>query len=142
MGNMVPSDDEEERRRRRREREDEEEREAERKREAELHGISKPSEEGVDNRFRDLVNRAEMMIDQVNTLYNIFASGAERLPPIEKRKQLDQVIVSLKAINKPTLGALFRFNSVINRYNANYERWDKLMKSLETGRMKRPGPGR
>ena len=134
---------------RRREREDEQEAVISKHR----HGVAErtgapiaPGEipTGAD-KFEDLVERAGPMIDQLNNLYNMFFAGAERLPPIERRKQLDQIINTLTLMPKPTSNQRFRFATVQNQYITFRDKWDKQMRDLEAGKKRRavgpPGKG-
>ncbi len=123
--------------RRRRDRELEREQEEEEEKEHQLNeSSSKPVGPSTD-RFEELIKRAEPMIEQLNNLYNMFISGAERLPPTERRKQLDQVMLSLQHVSKPTLSAQFRYNAVRYKYTSHSERWDKILRNLEKGSLKR-----
>jgi hypothetical protein len=90
-----------------------------------------------------LLRTAEPLIEQVNTLYRQFIGGAESLPPNERRKQLEKIMESLQQIPKPTATSKFRVASLNTRYLTYKDRWDRLMKDLEAGRIKRTvGPKR
>lgn len=91
----------------------------------------------------DNFERAEALIEQLNNLYNQYVAGVERLPPNERRKQLDQTMASLATVHKPTAAYLYRYNNLQSRYIAYRDRWDKLLKDLESGKIKRiTGPMR
>ena len=64
----------------------------------------------------ELMNRAEIMIEQIQNLHNMYVAGLERLPPITQRKQLDDVVAKIMAAQKPTPALLFR----VNQFNAKY----------------------
>ena len=101
--------------------------------------ISGASSEKVD----ELLLRADPIIDQVHGLYNQYLAGVESRPPIERRKQLDQLMASLLLMHKPTAGLQFRFQTVQSKYATYRDRWDRLMADLESGKLKRVGkPGR
>lgn len=85
----------------------------------------------------ELLDRAEPMIQQVNSLYNMFMSGAEKLPPTERRKQLDQLMHQLQLMHKSSAGLQFRYRSVYEQYTTFRDRWDKLMRDLESGKIRR-----
>lgn len=127
--------------RRRREREDEEEEQASsldrtkdrtHRPSSGIHSSSVPQE-----KFNELMGRAEPMIEQLNHLYQMYALGTEKLPPLERRKQLDQLMTSLQLMAKPTPATQFRFNSLQSQYHSYVDRWEKLMKDLESGKLKR-----
>ncbi len=102
-------------------------------------GIKKKlgSIEGGTEKVNELVQRAEPLIEQINNLYNQFISGAEKLPPTERRKQLEQTMVQLQYISKPTPAILFRCNTLEAHYLTYRDKWDKLMRDLEAGKIKR-----
>ena len=57
------------------------------------HGqVGKPGSAGTftSEKLDELVARAEPMIDQLGNLYNMFASGAERAAPTERRLRFTQ----------------------------------------------------
>src|SRR4051794_29085650 len=117
---------------RRREREQEREEEDERERLAKLEGVkpgkaSTGSPGSPDDKLSDLISRADGMIEQVNNLYNMFAAGVERLAPVERRKQLEQVMLSAQMISKPTQAALFKYSNILSKYQTHKDRWDKLL---------------
>ena len=85
----------------------------------------------------ELMTRAEPMIDQLDHLYMMFSSGAEKIPPNEKRKILDQTMATLQAMGKSTPSLSFRYNSLHSRYISYRDRWDKMLKDLEDGKLKR-----
>ncbi|MCM0604956.1 MAG: hypothetical protein KA715_02595 [Xanthomonadaceae bacterium] len=98
---------------------------------------SGPPKAVSSEKYEDQLERAEPMIQQLNNLYNQFISGAERQPPIERRKQLDQLMVGLQLASKPTPAVNFRFQTLWTQYKTNADRWDKLMLDLESGKIKR-----
>lgn len=125
---------EDESRKRRREREDEQEREdAKKNNEVRI-------EEGTE-KLDELIQRVDPLISQLNNLYNMFMSGAENVIPMERRKQLDQLMVSLQMMSKPTAGSLFKYAAILSKYTTHKERWDKMLKDLEDGKIKRNRPG-
>ena len=135
---MARNDDEDERRKRRREREDELEKESQSsKGKVSKPGAPKISESSADLSFEDLVIKVNTQIDQVSALYNMFFSGAETLPPIERRAQLEATMQVLQSTPKPTPASNFRFNTALSRFNTYRDRWDKQLKGLEAGKIKR-----
>ncbi len=83
------------------------------------------------------LQQIDPLIDQVNSLYNQYIAGIERLPPIERRKILEQMMDAATAMAKTTPSARFRFSGIQARYISHRDRWDKLMKDLEAGKIKR-----
>jgi hypothetical protein len=128
--------------RRQREREEEKERE-------EREELAKPTQSkigsvsGGSEKLIELMERAEPMIEQLTHLYNMYIAGAEQQPPLERRKQLDQIMNTIFLMSKPTPSLQFRSATMLNHYNTNRERWDRMLKDLESGKIKRTaGPKR
>jgi hypothetical protein len=123
---------------RRREREDEED-ELRAKRDQGKKGAQPSTAQKPESseQAEDLVTRAETLIEQINNLYQMFFAGVERLPPIEKRKQLEQVMQSLARAGKSSAANQFRISSIQSRFTSYLERWDKLLRDLESGKKRR-----
>lgn len=85
----------------------------------------------------DLMRRAEPLMEQVNSLYNQYAAGTEQRPPIERRKNLDQLMVSIQMMNKPTQAQQFRANNLLANFNLHKQRWERLLKGIESGEIRR-----
>jgi hypothetical protein len=137
-----------------REREDEEEREREEALQAELlkkrlqsGGRSKGDAAGdlareaslqtsgsSTEKLIELLDRVEPLMEQVNILYSQYFTGVERLPPVERRKQLDQIMNSLALISKPTQVLQFRFKSVQSRFQSFCDQWERKLRDLESGK--------
>ncbi len=94
----------------------------------------KAREDHIEKLVR-IFERVEPMMEQLNTLYNQYKVGLERIPPIERRKQLDELMGQLIYMQKPTAAYLYRYNTLYHRYNTYKERWDKLVKDVESGKI-------
>jgi hypothetical protein len=89
------------------------------------------------------LQRAEPLIEQLNSLYNQYVVGVDLRPPLERRKQLDQLMMSMQMLSKPTPAYQFRYNTLNASYLTHRERWDRMLKDLESGKIKRTtGPKR
>ena len=84
-----------------------------------------------------LIEQATPLIEQLNNLYNQFFAGAEKVPPTERRKQLDQTMASIMLSSKPTPQMQFRCQTLNQSYISARDRWDRMMKDLESGKLKR-----
>jgi hypothetical protein len=100
-------------------------------------GLAGPSSAPVSAQFSDLVREIPTVIEQLNHLYSQFISGVVNLPPREVRGRLDQMMVLLTNMAKPTPASRFHFQSVQSSYVTHCERWDKMMRGLESGKVKR-----
>lgn len=107
-------------------------------------GPMKSAESGSgppEDKILEWMDLATPMIEQLNNLYNQYFSGVERVPPTERRKQLDQLMFSIQNTSKPTTGLQFRSGTLVQQYNTAKDRWDRMLRDLESGKIKRPGPG-
>lgn len=137
-------------RRRQREQEDEEERQQlELRKNPGAAGAGRPGTQpgrtgdAATDKLLELFQRAEPLIEQLNNLYNQFLAGVEQRPPLERRKQLDQTMATLQMMNKPTPAYQFRYTTLNASYITHRDRWERLCKDLESGKLKRAaGPKR
>jgi len=88
-------------------------------------------------KFEELAHRAEPLIEQVNNLYQMYATGLEPRPPMEQRKMLDQLVTTMATMGKPTPAQQFRFSNLQQKYTAYKDRWERLLKDIESGKIKR-----
>ena len=91
----------------------------------------------------ELLRRAQPLIEQINSLYTMFMTGVERLPPLEKRKQLDMMMTQLQSTPKPNQTYGFKAGSVHTHYTTMRDRWDRIVRDVESGKIKRTvGPNK
>lgn len=141
---MVPRDDDDPWRRQR-DREDEEELPSLAKKRAlnQPAGVPADGKAVSDEKLLQLLEQVPKVIEQVNNLYQQFFSGVERVPPTERRKQLDQMALSIQMSPKVNAGLQFKANTIYQSYQSAKDRWDRMMKDLESGKLKRTtGPNR
>jgi hypothetical protein len=131
------SEDEDKLRKRLREREDEQEARERAEKAKNRDGGVVSNKEAIGEKVDELLLRADPLIEQLNNLYNIYISGTERNPPNERRKHLDQIMATLQNISKPSAGLLYRYTSLASKYQTYKNRWDKVLKDLEDGKIKR-----
>ena len=98
-----------------------------------------PSETPAPNAsaLTHLVQRGENLLEQIQSLYNMYVAGQERTLPIPQRKQLDDLAAQIAVAAKPSVADRFRasqFNSKMTTYK---DKWDRLAKDLEAGRVVR-----
>jgi hypothetical protein len=80
------------------------------------------------------LEKVQSMIDQVDHLYGMYFSGVDKLPPIQVRSVLEQLMVSLQNQQKSTPAQKFKYSNLVSRFQAYRDRWDKKLKDLEKGR--------
>ncbi len=103
-----------------------------------LHEAHIASQSGATEKLLELMDRVEPLMEQVHQLYSQFFNGVERLPPLERRKQLEQVMNTISMMAKPTQALRFRFRTVQTRFTSFCEQWDRKIRDLESGKLVRP----
>lgn len=134
---MARNNDENSFNRRRREREQKESRELSIPEASSDSNLDLNDLSDIPDHFLHLLQQAESLIDQINNLYQMYAVGVERLPPLEKEKVLDRTFLNAQSMPKPTPATRFRFSSLQGRYTSFKERWAKLIKDIDSGKIKR-----
>src|ERR1041385_9174302 len=100
-------------------------------------GILPSNDKLVIEQLTELYDRAERLVEQVNALYTQYFAGIESKPPDQRRQQLEQLINALQLMVKPTEIYRFRFQSVYGTYIVYRNKWERGMKDLENGKIKR-----
>jgi hypothetical protein len=80
---------------------------------------------------------AEKLIDILQSKYNQFMLGLEHKPPLDMRSKLDRLIAELLRTPKPTQVLTFRWGTLQSSYASHKERWDRGVKAVESGKVKR-----
>jgi hypothetical protein len=127
------------RKRRQQEEEDEEQERIEEILSGRVQNLKPGQLDASTEKLMEYLKRADPMIEQINNLYNQYLTGAEKRPPTERRKQLDQLMATIMIMGKPTKSLQFRCNSLHYYYATYRDRWDRLMRDLESGKIKRRG---
>ncbi len=137
------SEKDEESRKRRRAREDEKEEEEKKKALSSSGPLNKESIQSIADELEQYIQKAGFLIEQLNNLYQMFMLGVEKFPPVERRKQLEQMMLALQSASKTSPSLIFKFNGVQSRYVTYRDRWDRLLKDLDSGKIKRvTGPNK
>jgi hypothetical protein len=106
--------------------------------------LAEIKEKSHGEQINELLSQADPMVDQLNNLYKMFSTGVERLPPTAKRAQLESIIARLAQIPKPNATYAFRVNALTLRVSAMKDKWDRMMRDIESGKIKplikRSGP--
>lgn len=98
------------------------------------------SSKRVREEFQDvhqLLEELPPLIEQLNNLYNMFIAGVEKRPPVERRKFLENQIQRLINMPKTSSTLKFKTQAVVNQATTHMERWDKLIRKIEVGALKR-----
>ena len=81
--------------------------------------------------LESLTRQIEPLLEQLNTLYQMFFQGLEKRPPLEKRALLDRLLVQLGDLNKTSPSARFKSQSVITSALTRIELWERKLKAME-----------
>jgi hypothetical protein len=76
----------------------------------------------------------EAAIAKLARAYDVFLYGTHGRLPADGRKQLEAQARTLSSLQIDSAGERFRFNTLIGRYNAQLERWDRAVREKEEGR--------
>src|SRR5258706_808697 len=76
----------------------------------------------------------EAAIAKLAREYDVFLYGTHGRLPADGRKQLEAKARALSSVQIDSAGERFRFNTLIGRYNAQLERWDRAVREKEEGR--------
>lgn len=85
----------------------------------------------------DIIKRVPILLEQLEHLYRQYATGVLERPPVEERKRLDQMMVTLFNLPKATPADRFRFSTLNGAYTTYKARWDKLLMDIEKGIIRR-----
>lgn len=93
------------------------------------------------NPIEETLNRIETGIRQIKLQYDMFFSGVIPRQPFEQKKELEILLNTMGNTAMQRFADRYRYNSLASRYQSMCERWGKMMRAKEEGRL-RPGmPG-
>ena len=76
----------------------------------------------------------EAAITRVSREYDAFLYGSTGRLPAESRRQLEALARTVSNQKMDAASDRYRFNTLIGRYNAQIERWDRAVREKEEGR--------
>jgi hypothetical protein len=83
----------------------------------------------------ELVTKCEVIMEQITNLYGMWIQGMERTPPIVQRRHLDDLILKIHAAPKPTTNLKFRIAEFHTRHGTFKDKWDRILKDVESGKI-------
>ena len=84
----------------------------------------------------------EKKLNRVRVLYDQYFMGVERLPPEMMRNDLDKAFMRSKIQRSRSTALKFRFRSVRQKYTSLKSYWDRIIRLIEEGRIRRGITGR
>jgi hypothetical protein len=89
----------------------------------------------TDQLLVELLTKCEVLMGQITNLYHMWVQGMERTPPITHRKHLEDLILKVQAAPRPTTNLKFRVAQFHTKYATFKDKWDRLLKDVESGRI-------
>lgn len=89
----------------------------------------------TDQILIELLTKCEGMMEQITNLYNMWIQGLERTPPATQRKHLEDLILKVQAAPKQTTNIKFRVGQFQTRYSTYKDKWDRILKDVESGKV-------
>lgn len=94
----------------------------------------------------EMMAQGELLLEQIQNLYQMFVAGMERTPPVTHVKRLDDLMKALNAAGKPTATGKFQHSQFLAKVSMYKDKWDRLKKDIESGKVvvkrKKSGGGR
>jgi hypothetical protein len=97
--------------------------------------MQKKNPEYSDPSPDELLKKSEVLIEQINTLLNQYLQGAQKTPPTELRIQLESILTKLSKEKTNKVSFKFKYQTIHARYLTYRERWDKITRDLESGKI-------
>lgn len=76
-------------------------------------------------------------LDRLRVLYEQYFQGVERVPPYNLQKDIVRIIHRLSQVRMRATTHKFRFQSLIQRFNAHKSYWSRTIRDIEEGRVQR-----
>jgi hypothetical protein len=89
----------------------------------------------TDQILIDLLSKCEVMMEQITNLYGMWIQGMERMPPNERRRHLEDMLLKIQAAPKPSANLRFRVSEFLNKYSTYKDKWDRILKDVESGKI-------
>jgi len=83
--------------------------------------------------IEDDLNRLEVAIRQLKTLYDIFFAGAAPREPFVSRKEVDLLVKRLGNTPMQRFSDRYRYNSLAGKFQTYCELWSKILRMREEG---------
>lgn len=94
----------------------------------------------LESPLKKEVDRAAKEIEVLNRKYNVYFQGGEDDPPRHDRSHLDTIIAKIKTSIATSANSSDKFhaNTLISKYQTISAKWDRTLRGIETGQIKRP----
>ncbi|MFH1529282.1 MAG: hypothetical protein ABIK09_00965 [Pseudomonadota bacterium] len=98
--------------------------------------------ENAKKAMEEEVVELDKKLNRIRVLYDQYFMGVERLPPEMMRNELDKAFMRSKIPRSRSTALKFRFRSVRQKYTSLKSYWDRIVRLIEEGRIRRGITGR
>jgi hypothetical protein len=83
------------------------------------------------------VKDLEIKLDRLRSLYDQYFRGFEKMPPLILKKEVENRIRTLTKVRMKNTALRFRLQVQIQKYSTFLAYWQRMMRELEEGKIKR-----
>ncbi len=95
--------------------------------------VSQALKDGMEKELTDL----EARIARLRVLYDQYFMGIERMEPTYLRGEVDKIFRRSQVLKRGNTVLKFRFRSLQQRYTSYRSYWDRIVRMIEDGKMRR-----
>jgi hypothetical protein len=95
--------------------------------------VSQAVKDGMDKELTDLEGR----MARLRVLYDQYFMGIERMEPTYLRGEVDKIFRRSQILKRGSTVFKFRFRSLQQRYTSYRSYWDRIVRMIEDGKMRR-----
>lgn len=93
------------------------------------------------NPIEESLSKIEVGIRQLKIQYDMYFSGVLPRQPFEARKEIEILIYNLRKTQMQRFSDRFRYNTLASKFQTMIERWGKMLRAKEEGRLVAGMPG-
>ncbi|HEU4400462.1 MAG TPA: MXAN_5187 C-terminal domain-containing protein [Candidatus Polarisedimenticolia bacterium] len=83
--------------------------------------------------FEEELQRIDQDIRKLKIQYDLYFIGSNPKPPTDQRDAIDKMLKKYQGVHIKSLAERFLYNSLVNKFNAFSELWNKAMRVREEG---------
>lgn len=95
------------------------------------------TEEIEGEELEAVLNDLERKIERLRVAYEQYFLGIEKVVPLQRQKAIVRIIYRLQQAKLRGAQGKFRFNSLMQRFNAHKAYWNRTVREIEEGKYKR-----
>lgn len=90
---------------------------------------------------RDDISALESKISRLKVEYEQYFTRVVKREPVQLRKEVDRLILSLSNRNFSNTSMKFKYNTLVAKYNSYKQYWNRTLRAIEEGRYTRRAEG-